>query len=118
MIGLGRHPRPLVAVGLLGIALIGCAAQAARPVGRYGNASAAQSASEEPGPTVTSTVLAVLATPVYFAFKAAVCAATAVIATPAMAMASITDPDGRGWQRQDLAEGFDANCGPPYYIKP
>ena len=63
-----------------------------------------------------ATVFNVLLSPIYFAFKVAVCGATVVVGGPATVLAGVTDPYGYGWQRQQLADGFTSNCGPPYTL--
>jgi len=111
----GRSRRTL-SVWLLVLMLSGCAAQSARTRGGYAPAGALTAQPSET--SSTDTVLNVIATPIFLAFKAVVCAATVVIAAPGMAITALTDPPGYGygWQRQGLYEGFAANCGPPYVL--
>lgn len=111
--GRGRGYR-MLAIALLVVALSGCAARSAAPVTTYGSAYDRAAATSEP--SAADTVLNVVATPLYLVFKAAVCVTTIVIAAPAVAVLAVTDPKGQGWQRQDLNEGFAANCGPPYVL--
>jgi hypothetical protein len=63
---------------------------------------------------VMTGILNVIALPLYIPFKAAVCATTLLFAAPATAVAAVTDPDGTGWRREVINEGFAANCGPPW----
>jgi hypothetical protein len=72
---------------------------------------------DDPVRTPAGTVLRVISSPFYLVLKAVVCAATTVIAVPGTMVTGITDPYGEGWQRQRLAEGFGANCGPPYWLE-
>ncbi len=100
-----------VSIGLLALGLAGCAARSARPVEFYGT--------HEPLPArrpATSTVLSVIGTPFFFAFKAAVCAATVVIAAPSAAILGLTDQGYQTRKREELDEDFAQNCGPPYVL--
>ncbi|MGH7319198.1 MAG: hypothetical protein ACRELA_06180 [Candidatus Rokuibacteriota bacterium] len=108
----GLHMKRFVSVGLLALGLAGCAARSARPVESYGTHA-------EPSPAERSaagTILSVIGTPFFLAFKAAVCAATVVIAAPTAAILGLTDRAYEARQRQDLDEGFAKNCGPPYVL--
>jgi hypothetical protein len=111
--------------------LSGCAAHDVRPIEDPGTVAGpmlpdpdapatgrgAYAVPDDPVRTPAGTVLRVLSSPFYLAFKVVVCAATTVIAVPGTMVTGITDPDGLGWQRQRLAEGFGANCGPPYWLE-
>ncbi|MGH7263596.1 MAG: hypothetical protein ACREMB_01925 [Candidatus Rokuibacteriota bacterium] len=107
----GPLHRGLVAA-LLALALAGCAARS-RPVSAYGTAY--EPAAGERA-AVARDVLNVVATPFYVVFKAAVCATTLVLAVPAAAVVSVTDPASESWQRQNLDEGVAENCGPPWVL--
>jgi len=126
--GPARWGGPLVLLLLL---LSGCAAHDVRAIedpGTLGEAMVAEPGApgtrrgdyavpDDPVRTPAGTVLRVLASPFYLGLKIVVCAATTVIAVPGTMVTGITDPDGLGWQRQRLAEGFGANCGPPYWLE-
>jgi len=99
---------------LLGVMLAGCATAAPRSVTSPYTADVSAPTRQPDSPAVT--VLNVLVTPLYFAFKVAVCGATVAIGAPLTGLAALTDPYGDGWQRQTLATGFAANCGPPYTL--
>jgi hypothetical protein len=118
-------------LGLLLLLVSGCAAHQVRPIedpGTPGEAMVAEPGTpgtrrgdyavpDDPVRTPAGTVLRVLSSPFYLAFKVVVCAATTVIVVPGTMVTGISDPDGLGWQRQRLAEGFGANCGPPYWLE-
>lgn len=95
---------------LLGLTLTSCAT-APPPSGPYGSPAASTEATQH---SLMAGILNVLALPLYIPFKLAVCATTIVFAAPATAITAVTDPDGTGWQRESLTEGFAANCGPPW----
>jgi hypothetical protein len=61
--------------------------------------------------------LAVIGTPFFIVFKAAVCALTTVVAAPGIGITALADPTDQGWQRRDLEDGFAANCGPPWILR-
>lgn len=107
----GPLHRGLLAV-LLALAVAGCAART-RPAGPYAT-------TYEPVPVddaaVARDVLNVVVTPFYVVFKAAVCATTLVLAVPAAAVVSVTDPASESWQRQNIDEGVAVNCGPPWVL--
>jgi len=99
---------------LLGVMLAGCATAAPRSTTSPYTAEVSAPPRQSDSPVVT--VLNVLVTPLYFAFKVVVCGATVAIGGPLTGLAALTDPYGDGWQRQELATGFAANCGPPYTL--
>ena len=101
--------RRLLVYGLLLPLLASCATAPPQSAERYEPPAAA------PPPELSpmASVLNVIAFPLYLCFKAAVCAATVVLAVPATAVTAVTDPEGTGWQRHDLAEGFATNCSFP-----
>jgi hypothetical protein len=99
---------------LLGVMLAGCATAAPRSAAdSYAPETSAPPRQQASG---VAAVLNVLVTPLYFAVKVAVCGATVAIGAPLTALAAVTDPYGYGWQRENLANGFAANCGPPYTL--
>ncbi len=104
-----RSSRFLACV-LLGVTLTGCATAQPSP-GAYG---APAPSTEPPQHSLMAGILNALALPIYLPFKVVVCAATIALAAPATAITAVTDPDGTGWQRESLTEGFTANCGPPW----
>ena len=104
-----RSSRFLACV-LLGLMLTSCATAPPSP-GYYGSSS---TSTEAPQHSLMAGILNALALPLYIPFKLAVCATTIVFAAPATAITAVTDPDGTGWQRESLTEGFTANCGPPW----
>jgi hypothetical protein len=111
-----RRARRWIGAGLVGLVFAGCAAQAAStgaPSPAY--PSYGFGAPEEPSPA--RTVFNVIGTPFFAAFKVAVCAMTIGIGAPELGFAALTDPEGVGWQRQDLADGFAANCGGPWVLR-
>lgn len=61
--------------------------------------------------------VAIIGTPVYLAFKTAVCGATLAIAAPAAAVGALSysphAPDV-----DELGDGVAWNCGPPYVLSP
>jgi len=90
---------------IMGIVLTGCAT-APPATGRYDPTSP-----EPPRQSVAASILNILTLPLYIPFKAVVCATTVVFAIPATAVFAITDPEGTGWQRQNVTDGFSSNCG-------
>src|SRR5215468_4274652 len=101
-----RRLRAGLSTGLLiGLVLTGCAT-APPATGRYDPAPP-----EPPRQSLMAGILNALALPLYIPFKAAVCATTVVFAIPATAVFAVTDPEGTGWQRQNVTDGFSSNCG-------
>ena len=79
---------------------------------------AAPDAAESSSPAVSAGpsdwALAIVGTPFVLAFRAAVCAATAVVAGPTAGLLALSDEReaGLAYLRWGLAE----NCGPPYVV--
>src|SRR5215510_9785879 len=101
-----RRLRAGISTGLLGALLLTGCATAPPATGRYDPAPP-----EPPRQSVMASILNALALPLFIPFKAVVCATTVVFAIPATAVFAVTDPDGTGWQRQNVTEGFSNNCG-------
>lgn len=108
--------RRFVSVGLILLALAGCAARSPRPAGTTG-AYGTPGAEPDPEVSVAGTVLSAIATPFYLVFKTVVCATTAVIAVPGAAVLALTDRAFEERKRQELDEGVARNCGPPYVVR-
>lgn len=104
-----RRSRFLACV-LLALMLTSCAT-APPSRGHYSSSGTSGGATQY---TVMASILNVLALPLYIPFKLAVCATTIALAAPATAITAVTDPDGTGWQREMIAEGFTENCGLPW----
>jgi hypothetical protein len=64
-----------------------------------------------------STAVAIIGTPFYAVFKAAVCVTSVVIAAPAAGVIALTDNPQKARMRQSLDEGVGQNCGGPYYLR-
>lgn len=63
--------------------------------------------------------LSVVAAPFVVAFKVPVCVLTAVVAGTVGGASELTPPDQSSFLlRQDLEDGLEHNCGPPYTITP
>ena len=58
--------------------------------------------------------LAIVGTPFVFAFRTAVCAATAVVAGPTAALFAVSDDPRSGFAY--LRDGLAQNCGPPWAV--
>lgn len=95
---------------LAGLLLAGCATA---PPQREGYAPAPAEPSR-PEVSAAGTVLNALALPVTVAFKVVVCAGTIALGVPATAVLALSDPEGTGFQRQNLNEAFATNCGWPW----
>ena len=71
-------------------------------------------------PDTGEVLLAAIGEPFLIVAKLPVCALTLVAAGPIGATAQLTDPASPLGHdvKQGLADGIDANCGPPYYVAP
>jgi hypothetical protein len=71
-------------------------------------------------PDTGSVLLAAIGEPFLIVTKIPVCVLTLVAAGPIGAAAQLTDPTSPLGHdvKQGLADGIDANCGPPYYVAP
>jgi hypothetical protein len=64
-------------------------------------------------------VLKVVAAPFVVAFKIPACVLTAVVAGTVGGASELTPPDQSSFLlRQNLEDGLEQNCGPPYTITP
>ncbi len=81
---------------------------------------AAQPGDSNAQPSGGAVVLAAIGTPFLIAAKIPLCAFTIVASGPLGATAALVPPDDPlGHEvRQGLADGIDANCGPPYAVTP
>ncbi len=106
--------RRILAMAMIAGALAGCAAPP--PPGP----TAGQNAQPVVQPGGGDQVLAAIGTPFLIVAKVPVCILTLVVAAPAGAVSSITDPDNSlGHElRQGLSDGIAQNCGPPYIVSP
>jgi hypothetical protein len=71
-------------------------------------------------PDAGAVLLAAIGEPFLIVSKVPLCALTLVAAGPIGAAAQLTDPASPLGHdvKQGLADGIDANCGPPYYVAP
>lgn len=109
------RPVRWLATGLALLLATGCATTPVPPPARP--PSAARPPEAPPEVATAGAILSGAATPVFVVLKAAVCAATVVIAIPGAAILGLTDEAYETRGREDLDEGLARNCGPPWALR-
>lgn len=109
---------------LILILLTGCTAASTHSVPRptyeigpgmtYETAYAAPAPRRTYGTRASDVALTVVSAPFVFAFRVAVCAASAVVAGPTAAVFAVSDNPRGGFDY--LRDGLAYNCGPPYVV--
>ena len=110
--------RPAFTFGRLALAMLCAAALAAcAPRTEADNSNAVQTGPSTPN--AGSTLLSIIGTPFYLAFKIPVCAVTLAVSAPTAGASELTGDFADGQDlRRDLGEGVADNCGPPYAVTP
>jgi hypothetical protein len=82
-----------------------------------GCAGAPGSEASPPG-SAGRTALSVIGTPFLIAFKIPVCVASAAIAVPLASAAQLAGTEQGARLEDNLGDGLERNCGPPYVLAP